>query len=315
MTATRALAQKMQRLRRELSDLLEVVLFPGLAAALPWSLCFRLFKRMSRWKFLYRESCEKALAEAGKRGFAPDPAGWLAERRLVTLVDHADHYLTRTRSDAWMKRHLSVTGGWPAADQASLQLTFHWGAGMWALRNAQYANLRAHMLVASVKGEHFRGRAVFHRYIKARTASIALALKRPTVDVSVSLRPVLKALKANEQVIAVIDVPADQVNASQAVEILGMQARIPTALLRLAVDQGTLVSVFTTGIQMKTGQRHLRINTLGVYDNLDRLIQDVFKQLEQAMAEQPSAWHFWGESQRFFTSATPHSADSITVNS
>ena len=186
MTATRALAQKMQRLRRELSDLLEVVLFPGLAAALPWSLCFRLFKRMSRWKFLYRESCEKALAEAGKRGFAPDPAAWLAQRRLVTLVDHADHYLTRTRSDAWMKRHLSVEGDWPAPDQASLQLTFHWGAGMWALRHAQCAHLKAHMLVASVQGEHFAGREVFHRYIKARTASIALALKRSTVDVSVS---------------------------------------------------------------------------------------------------------------------------------
>ena len=315
MTPFRAAVPMLQRLRRELVDLTEVVLLPGIAALVPWSLCFRWFTRMSHWKFLYRESCEKALAEAGKRGFVPEPAAWLAERRLVTLIDHADHYLTRTRGDAWMKRHLSVMGGWPAADQASLQLTFHWGAGMWALRHAQWAHLKAHMLVASVQGEHFRGRSVFHRYIKARTASIALALKRPTVDVSISLRPVLKALKVNEQVIAVIDVPADQVNASQVVEILGMQARIPTALLRLAVDQRTPVSVFTTGIQMTTGQRHLRITTLGVYDNLDRLIQDVFRLLEQAIAEQPAAWHFWSESERFFTPTMPHPTDPTAVNS
>ena len=232
----------------------------------------------------------------------------------MTLVDHADHYLTRTRGDIWMKRHLLVEGSWPTPNEASLQLTFHWGAGMWALRHAQSAHLNAHMLVASVNGDHFAGRQIFHKYIKARTASIALALKRPTVDVSISLRPVLKALRANEQVIAVIDVPADQVSASQTVDILGMQARIPTALLRLAVDHGTPVSVFTTGIQMTSGQRCLRITQLGAYDDLDRLVQDVFQLLDEAIAQDSAAWHFWSEAERFFvTSTKPDNAP--TVNS
>ena len=308
MTAFSAAAPRLKRLRREMVDLLEVVLLPGLAALLPWSFCFWLFKRMSHWKFLYREPCERALAEAGKRGFVLEPTAWLAERRLVTLVDHADHYLTRTRGDTWLARHITVEGSWPEPDKASLQLTFHWGAGMWALRHAQTARLKAHMLVAGVNGNHFAGREIFYRYIKARTKSIALALKRPTVDVSISLRPVLKALRANEQVIAVIDVPADQVSASQTVDILGMHARIPTALLRLAVDHGTPVSVFTTGIQMTNGQRHLRINQLGVYDDLDRLVQDVFKLLEVAIAEDSAAWHFWSESERFFVASTTPSA-------
>ncbi len=291
---------RVKRFRREMRDLAEVVLLPGLAALLPWSLCFWVFKRLSHWSFLYRDTCERALVEAGKRGFVTHPKAWLAERRLVTLIDHADHYLTRTRGDAWMARHLTVEGSWPEPDKASLHLTFHWGAGMWALRHAQTAGLKAHMLVASVDGKHFKGRSVLHRYIKARTASITLALERPTVDVSVSLRPVLKSLRANEQVIAVIDVPADQVSASQTVHILGMQARVPTALLRLAVDQGTPVSVFTTGIHMASGQRHLQIKKLGVYEDLDRLIRDVFKILEQTIAQDSAAWHFWSESERFF---------------
>ena len=314
MIAVSSAGQSFKRMRRELLDLVEVVLLPGLAALLPWSLCFRLFKHLSCWKFLYREPCERALAQASQRGFVADPTAWLAERRLVTLVDHSDHYLTRTRGDAWMKRHLSVEGSWPTPNKASLQLTFHWGAGMWALRHAQSAQLKAHMLVASVNGDHFAGRQIFHRYIKARTASIALALKRPTVDVSISLRPVLKALRGNEQVIAVIDVPADQVNASQTIDILGMQARIPTALLRLAVDQGTPVSVFTTGIQMTNGQRCLRITQLGVYDDLERLVQDVFQLLDEAIAQDSAAWHFWSESERFFIKPTTPPI-SATVNS
>lgn len=290
-----------QRFRREARDFVEVVLLPGLAAVLPWRVCFQIFKGLSHWRFLYREPCERALHEASKRGWVIEPGEWLATRRLVTLVDHADHYLTRTRSDGWMRRNLEVDGAWPPADSAALCLTFHWGAGMWALRHANASGLRGHMLVAPVNGKHFEGRWVLHRYIKARTRSIALALKRPTVDVAASLRPVLRALRAKEQVIAVIDVPADQVKASQAVSLLGMIAKVPTALLRLAVDQATPVSVFLTGIRMTDGKRFLRIYHLGVHDNLDALVRAVFWVLENAIKEDPAAWHFWSESERFFS--------------
>ena len=52
------------RLRVELRDVLELVLLPGLAVLLPWDACFALFRRMARWEWLYRESCEEALDEA-----------------------------------------------------------------------------------------------------------------------------------------------------------------------------------------------------------------------------------------------------------
>lgn len=290
-----------KRIRDEARDLIEVVLLPGLAVVLPWRVCFLIFKWLSHRRFLYRQSCERALLEATKRGWVADPDAWISNRRLVTLIDHADHYLTRTRSDAWMKRHLAVQGNWPSPNNAALLLTFHWGAGMWALRHAQSSGLKAHMLVAAVNGDHFCGHKIFHLYIKARTRSIALALKRPTVDVSVSLRPVLRGLKAQEQIIAVIDVPADQVSASQTIDILRMKARIPTALLRVAVEQRTPVSLFLTGIRMSDGQRFLRVTELGIYDDLHALIRDVFQVLENAIEEDPPAWHFWSEAERFFS--------------
>ena len=56
------------RLRVELRDVLELVLLPGLAVLLPWGACFALFRRMARWNWLYRESCEEALDEARRRG-------------------------------------------------------------------------------------------------------------------------------------------------------------------------------------------------------------------------------------------------------
>ena len=98
------------RFKQEVRDALEVVILPGMAALLPWGLCFRLFRRIARWDWLYREACQADLHMAEAKNQVPDRQRWLQERRLVQLVDHADHYLHRTRSDAWMRKHLTVTG-------------------------------------------------------------------------------------------------------------------------------------------------------------------------------------------------------------
>ncbi len=291
------------RWRPHLREALELVLLPGLAAVLPWAWCFRVFRRLSaRCQWLYREPCERALHEAQARGWVtPEQAPrWLAQRRLVTLIDHADLYLAATRSNRWMQRHLQVQGQWPAVGQAGILATFHWGAGMWGLRHAQQAGLTPHALVAPLNGAHFAGHPVLHRYIQARTAHVAKALGCPTLDVSSSLRPALRALRNREQVLAAIDVPSDQVAASVPVQIVGMAAQVPKALLRLAVEQKVPVTVYLTGIDMGTGQRTLRIVQLPVLGDLDALVAAVFTHLSEAIAQDSAAWHFWSEAPRFF---------------
>jgi hypothetical protein len=112
----------------------------------------------------------------------------------------------------------------------------------------------------------------------------------------------LRALKKNEQVLAVVDVPADQVSASQSIRLLGLQARVPRALFRLAVEQQIAITIFLMGLRSADGQRFLRLRQLGVYSDVDALIRDVFLALEHAIVENPAAWHFWGEAERFFES-------------
>lgn len=146
-----------RRLWCEGRDLLELVLIPGLAAVLPWTFCFRIFRRLARWQWLYREACEADWRQAHAKGFAQDRLHWLWERKLVQLVDHADHYLHRTRSDAWMRRHLQVRGDWMEHGRPSFLFTFHWGAGMWGLRHARQAGLSVHALSAPAENASFHG--------------------------------------------------------------------------------------------------------------------------------------------------------------
>ena len=300
------LSALMHRLRVNARDAVELVLVPGLAAILPWPLCFRLFRSLAgRVSWLYRGPCESALREAHARGWVPDDqqGQWIARRRLVTLVDHADMYLSATRPDGWMQRHLRVTGSWPAADRAGIFCTFHWGAGMWGLRHAGMTGMHAHALVAALDGAHFAGRPVLHWYARRRTAMVARALQGPVLDVSASLRPALRALRGNEQVMAAIDVPSDQVAASVPVQIAGMNALVPKALLRLAVEQKVPVSIYLTGLDTRTGQRFLSIEQLGAFDDLETLANTVFERLDAAIRADSAAWHFWSEASRFFSRA------------
>lgn len=293
----------LRRLRTELRDAAELVLAPGLAALLPWRWCFAIFKRLARVPWLYRGACQAALDQARALGQvrAGDEARWLAVRRLVTLVDHADHYLAVTRSNAFMRRHLTVQGQWPDPQQPAVCLTFHWGAGMWALRHAGAQGLRAHALVAAMEGTPFAGRTVLQRYVLARTRSVGRALGNAPLVVSGSLRPVIQALRRGEQVFAAVDVPADQVDASLPVTLCGLQARIPKGLLRLALDMQVPVTVYVTGFDVDSGARWLRITQVPAQGDVQELANAVFQHLQQALAQENAFWHFWGEAPRFFS--------------
>jgi hypothetical protein len=140
-----------------------------------------VLRRLARWSWLYRAETERAFAQAKALGWVHgDESTWRQLKRLTSLVDHADHYLTRTRSDTWMQKHLTVSGEWPAPDAPGLLLTFHWGAGMWAQRHAGTAGVKASMMVDAPSPAHFQGHKVLFRYIQARIRSIELALHTPT---------------------------------------------------------------------------------------------------------------------------------------
>jgi len=289
------------RLRTELRDALELILLPGLAAVLPWRWCFFAFQQLARMRWLYRAPCEEALRQARSRGWAgADEAHWLWVRRLVTLVDHADHYLCLWRSDAWMRKHLQVEGAWPSAEQGVLLLTFHWGAGFWGLRHAAAQGLRPHALVASLESQAFQGRALLSWYARSRNANVARTLGSPTIDVARHLKKVIRALHDRHSLLGLVDVPADEAKASMGIELLGMQACVPRGLLRLAVDQQVPVVIYITGLNTRNGQRFLRIKPLGSYMSVEDLAARVFGELEKLIVEDAPAWHFWGIAERFF---------------
>ena len=274
-------------------------MLPGLAAVLPWRLCFALYRQLAKCTWLYRGATDAAWPWAKQSMPGLVQQQWACERRLLTLVDHADCVLSCTRSAHWARKHVQVIGHWPSPDTQQVICTFHWGAGLWTLQAMRQAGLSVHALAASLQGAQFAGRPVLHRYARWRTAQVVKALGHPTIDVSASMRPVLQALKQNNCVLGVVDVPADNVEASVSVTLLGRSVQVPRGLLRLAAERQLPVTLFTAGLDFKTGHRTWVIHSLGVMPNAPELFDAVFGVLNQAIEASPSAWHLWAEMPRF----------------
>lgn len=290
-----------RRARSEWRDCVELVLLPGLSVLLPWRWCFPVYRFMARRQFLYRHPSQQALAQAMRHDPGlTDPAQWLWLRKLVTLTDHADHYLARTRSASWWAAHTDVDGHWPAANQPALVITFHWGAGMGSLALQSAHGLAVHALAARPLRAQFQGQWVRWRYACARMHSIVRLTGRPFLDVSTSLRPALQALNHHEQVLALVDVPHDQVGNTAPLQFRGHTVQVPLSLFRLAVNRKLPVVVYLMGFRPEDGRRTLRIRQIPEHTDVPTLVAGVFSELERAMDTCPAAWHFWGEATRFF---------------
>jgi phosphatidylinositol dimannoside acyltransferase len=289
-----------QRIRGEIRDLIELVLVPSLAIILPWTWCYRVFLLLSRCEWLYWADGIAHCERAREFGWVKDAEDFRRKWRLMSMVDQADFYLALFRSNRWMRRHMDVEGNWPEPGKAAVLCTFHWGAGMWALRHLGASGLRAHALVGPQRPEMFPGHRLRYQYFRLRNIGVRNALRTEPLDITGSLRPMLKALRAGDQIAAAVDVPAYLSSSSQTIAFLGLRARFPRGLFRLAADQGTPVTIFVNGLRFGDGRRFLRLYDIGVERDVDALMAKVYAYLEALIRAEPAAWHFWRISDSFF---------------
>lgn len=281
-----------RRLRSELKALFELVLLPGLALLLPWRWCFQCFRAFC-FLPLYRERCEASLAVAQSLGYVDNPRRWLRRHRLVLLVDHADLYLSASRSDAWLGRHLRREGRWPAPGEGFIACTFHWGAGMWGLRDARRAGVDAHALVGAVAPEQFAGQHVIGRYSCARLAEVGQALGHSPLDIGRDLRRAVTALAQGRALFAAVDVPPDQVASATPIRFLGHTIHAPIGVFRLAVRRRLPVVLYLTGFDFATGRRYVHVSEPLLAEDLSGLVVQAYAYLEEWIRREPACWHFW----------------------
>lgn len=278
-------------LRLELRSVLEYWL-PALAVVLPWPLAFRLLRRLARHPALYAAEWRPALAQA--RAFLPpaDEADWAWRFRLCRMVDHADYWLSRTRSARWLRRYVDGARGFPGTGQAAVGVFFHWCAGLWSVRALRAAGPRAAVLAGRFSTRSMGGARLGYLYGHLRLKELARAGGRPLIYAPGTVKRALADLAAGHWVIGTPDVPPTETALGVPVTLFGRPARFAEGLLLIARRAQVPVVVFTLALDLDSGRRELRV--LGPFDAHDPdLLQRVVDTWEGLIRERPWGFTLW----------------------
>jgi hypothetical protein len=288
-------------MRAAVRTFVELFLLPGMAAVLPWPWCFRLFRRAAASPRLYPE-VDWMLRCAREIGMAQDAGAWRSALRMTRIFSFADLYLSMFRSDRWMRKYVDVSGQWP--EGAFLAVTYHWGAGMWALRHLKSLGKRSSFLSIRFDRSTFHGSPLRYWYALLRTRETARAGGGvDTIFTGGSAERIAAAHRDDVCVTALLDVPPKPDQASVPVLLFGRPAHLRRGLARVAIDEKIPVVMFSMHLDRATGRLKLRIDGPLPAANEAELMQAMAADFSSTLDRDPESWHGWGEVQYYFREA------------
>jgi phosphatidylinositol dimannoside acyltransferase len=293
-----------------LRNLRDAVLLPALAAALPWAWGFGLLRKFAASSDLYPELTDVACNGAMTVSPISDISEWKRRFRLIRLVDHCDMYLVRTRSRRWFCQHVDVDGTWPKSGPF-IAMTFHWGAGLWALADLHSVGIPVRFLSARIDKSQFQGDWVAHTYARCRNRTVQSAGGAPVIYTGGATQSIRDALAQGHVVAALYDIPADKARATLLTKVCGRPVEFPAGLANLAVASGVPVVPFAMGLDYQSGRRQLKIeesfHPASAQDFADRLAESLTRLIRQDTC----AWHFSGYAPLFFAAGAAATAAAI----
>ena len=218
-----------------------------------------------------------------------------ADLRFTRVADYADLWVSLTRSDAWMAKHVKIDAS-TAPTAPALFVTFHYGGGWWLTRYLRTQGKQISIVMQRGPNAQNWSERVVLWFGTLRMKAIERVCGAPLIytDWGGAARAVMKTWKQDVSVLGLIDLPPPLVDRTAAVMFFAAPAHFPPSLIELAIRQSRPIHVFIGQWNAVTLQPELRIVALATGDTLDTLQQAV-SQLEQVVRARPGAWHAWGE--------------------
>jgi lauroyl/myristoyl acyltransferase len=285
-----------------MSDVVGLFLLPMLVAALPWTLGLRLLKWSARVSRTFRKEADAAWANAQVyAGISAEmELDWKWRYRLIRWVERADTWLTLTRSARWWRRRIHVIGDLPEESGGWLLLTFHWGAGNWIWKVLRERGIAAHFLARRPGVSDLGNSRVALWYAQLRGWAFARIGGLGPLYTGGSVGRVEAAWRSGESVVAMLDLPAGAVGLPSIVPLLGREAQLPSRLPQLAVAAHAPVCIFSCGLDLRSGRRTLRIESLARGSDMLAVVARYAAHLDRCLNEQPEYWLMWHEAPALF---------------
>ena len=280
----------------------ETIYWPALAALQPWSRGFSRLDWIARRDDVYAASTAEAVA--GARSYAPieNEQDWKRRYRLTRLVDHCDMFLIRSRGRRWFDSYVRVEGEFPRTGPY-IAMTFHWGAGLWAIAQMHATGVPVHFVAARVIREHFHGDAVAYRYALARNQTVERAGGAPVIYTGGASAAIESALSAGHAVVALYDIPAPMSSSTLSTTVYGRRVELPAGMANIAMRTGVPVVGFDMGLDYLSGHRRLHIDPAFRPASAQEFADRLGRTMTRLLTTDSAAWHFSGLASQFFGAA------------
>lgn len=304
----------LQRAKQELEDAWQLFLAPALPSFLPWRLAWSCYALLSRNTLLFREAVQPAAAVASQHIPDLDVDAFSRRSRLMHLLDAADLFLAqRTRTQQAPDQHFCVKGAWPT-DGAFIAVGFHYGTGMWMLRDVLRTQRRLVSVLAPLNAEDFRHHRLRFKYLRLRKCEIERSCGIPVVEPP-GIRKLVSALKRGEAVVSLLDIPPHLAPHRQVpVQLLGQNVSLPSGIIALAKKMHVPVVPFWIETDAR-GFRTLVIDKPHDPTDSVAIINYCATQLDRLIRADPAAWHFWPIWSQWINDAQPLHVSSACLRS
>lgn len=273
-------------------ELIERLLLPGVVSGLPWSAGMSVLRRVARTAKAQRGAAEAARV-AEQFGVLRDERAFRERFALYRLVDHADLFLPHIRSFDWFERWTTRSGpAWPVQG-AYIAVTFHFGAGMWTMRDLGRHALGVKWIHAPVVDSTTLVERLAGAVGRARIASVARFAGAPTIPTGGARRQADAWLARGGAVTVLHDAPHFGNRETLEVPFLGRSLHLPTGLGHLVVAAGVPVYFYTTRLELEGVRRRLHVRGPFAFDSVEGFTVAAGRFLEQEVAADPAAWHLW----------------------
>lgn len=217
----------------------------------------------------------------------------------------ADYFLTLKYGDGWAGKYCQVSGLMPAestvGSKGILFITFHYGQGFWALRYLRDRGLPVAWLHAPPPKEAPFGQKFAGWMGRRRIHQVTTLCGSPAIPVGGSVaRMKARLLDERLPVMAMPDAPLQAGQSSVPVVFLGKPARIPAGTIRMAIQVGAPVVVYTMAVDPVDGHRRLHFEPPLQEPTPEALAQRLCDHLQSAIERDPTAWHVWPWADGFF---------------
>lgn len=303
------LARAIDLVKRNGEDLIILFVIPIFIALLPWSIGFRILRKLARHEHSHSVNVDEAWQQASAHLPDEDERDWKWRYRLLRLVERVDTWLVLFRSPRWWSSHIVQTGDFPKPDGAHVFLSYHWGGAQWIWSQLNRHGFPTHLISKRAGVADLGAGRLALLLGRARLYGLRRQGARDVIFLGGASGPVRKALAEGHHLLGMQDMPPAPWDVPLRRPLLDGEVAYPFGLARLALEANASVSLLSFAFDVDSGKRTLNVIPLPRGIDLETVATRYVEHLQECLHKESAFWQIWSLASLMFVEPTRELAD------